>query len=77
MDVLARQRIDLTAPPHPFTKNGGPHSTRCCNPGRACSPAICRSVARPYGVSLRGGWTVCAGFARTSFSEPTGHDDRC
>jgi hypothetical protein len=22
LDVLARQRIDLQAPPHPFTKNG-------------------------------------------------------
>jgi hypothetical protein len=40
MDVLARQRIDLAAPPHAFTRRGGPGSMPCCNPGRGFLPVI-------------------------------------
>ncbi|MEJ1965532.1 MAG: hypothetical protein WDO56_29905 [Gammaproteobacteria bacterium] len=33
MDVLARQCIDLAAPPHAFTQGGVERSMRSCNPG--------------------------------------------
>ena len=41
LDVLARQLIDLTAPPHPFAEGAEWILTRCCRPRQVCSLAVC------------------------------------
>jgi hypothetical protein len=76
MEVLVRQRIDLTAPPHPLPKEGGRRSMPCCSPGPVSSPAIFWSVIRPFGVPRPGAWTASAVSGQTSLGGNCRHDGR-
>jgi hypothetical protein len=64
MDVLARQQIDRSAPPHPFTQNGR-WSFDALLQSSENSPEQFWSATRRYGVPRRVAWTIFVGSGRT------------